>query len=337
MDLRTITLALCGAILLTTPAMGQSSRYSGDWRQTEKKPATPKPATPRLHLLLRQLNDITTEAERNKAGHPRLLSDMRTLVRRYSRRWPRLIVSDGFKDGNLTANPRWIVDSGEFSVGRLGLITRQGAARVPVPDAAAPPPPPPPPAATERQPGFGEIVFGTLLEGLTRDRERERAAPDASNATETAQPQPTPPAVSSREGHLWTEVAIPNAFALHITLWSRDNTSGAFEIGVGQGARASGYRLVYRPGGTPSLSLVRVGARGVTVLRSVREPVRFEDGKRHKLKLARDIVGEMTVEVDGKTLLRLHDRSFRDDFDRVVLRNRGGDYAVRGIAIYGAP
>lgn len=335
MDLRTITLAMCGAILLATPALGQSSRYSGDWRQTEIKPAPPKPATPRLHLLLRQLNDITTEAERDKAGHPRLLSDMRSLVRRYSRRWPRLILADGFKDGNLTANPRWIVESGEFSVEGSGLITRHGAAPAPGPDTTAPPPPPP--AEAERRPGFGEVVFGTLLQELTRGRERERAEPDRSAATEPDQRQPTPPGVSSPEGHLWTEVAIPNVFALNVTLRSRGNTGGAFEIGVGQGAPASGYRLVYRPGGAPSLSLVRVGASGVTILRSVREPVRLEDGKPHKLKLARDIVGEMTVEVDGKTLLRLRDASFRDPFDRIVLRNRGGDYAVRGIAVYGAP
>lgn len=334
MGLRTITWAMCGVILLATPAMGQSSRYSGDWRQTETKPAPPKPETPRLHLLLRQLNDITTEAERNKAGHPRLLSDMRALVRRYSRRWPRLIVSDGFRDGNLTENPRWIVQSGEFSVGRLGLITRHGASPARTPDTAAPPPPP---VEAERQPGFGEVVLGTLLQELTRGRERETAAPNGNYATEPAQPQPTPAAVSSREGHLWTEVAVPNAFALHVTFQSRGNTSGAFEIGVGQGVQANGYRLVYRPGGTPSLSLVRVGARGVTVLRSVREPVRLEDGKPHKLKLARDIVGEMTVSVDGKRRLVLHDASFRDAFDRIVLRNKGGDYAVRGIAIYGAP
>ncbi|MEE8333133.1 MAG: hypothetical protein V3R85_04725, partial [Alphaproteobacteria bacterium] len=278
----------------------------------------------------------TTDAIRDKAGHPRLLSDLRRLVRRYSRGWSRLVISDAFKDGNLTANPRWVVESGDFSVGRAGLITRHGADRAPALDAAAPPPPPPV-TEPERQPGFGEAVIGTLLQELTRGRESERAAPEESTAPEPIQHQPTQPVVSAREGRLWTEVAIPNAFALHVTLRSRGNTGGAFEIGVGQGAPANGYRLVYSPQGTPSLSLVRVGVRGATILRSARQPVRLEDGKQHKLKLARDIVGEMTVEVDGKRRLVLRDASFRDDFDRIVLRNRGGDYTLRGIAVYGAP
>jgi hypothetical protein len=98
-----------------------------------------------------------------------------------------------------------------------------------------------------------------------------------------------------------------------------------------------GYRLAYSPGATPSLSLVRVGAYGTAVVEGVSEPVSLEDGAQHTLQLTRDSQGEMVISVDGKERLRIRERTFRGAFDRLVLVNRGGDYAVRQMAVYGTP
>lgn len=349
MFLRAITLAAIAAALPALPATAQSQRYSGGWQQSAPAAApAAKPAKPELRGLLRELDDITAQAEREKAAHPRLLSDMRALVGKYARRWPQPVLSDVFRDGDLSRNPRWIVESGAVSVGSLGLMLGQGAgpavAATPAP-APAPADTAPPPAEEDRRENVGAAIFSTLLEELARERAREGGTAQ-SPAAEPAPPQPAPaaqpapmaqPATIAEDARIRTEAAVPNAFVLRVALRSRAGPGGGFEMGVGQGAGALGYRLRYRPAESPSLSLLRIGASGVTVIESAAEAVRLEDDRRHRLELARDLVGGMTVAVDGRQLLELRDRTFRDDFDRVVLIGRGGEYAVRGVAVYGAP
>jgi hypothetical protein len=41
--------------------------------------------------------------------------------------------------------------------------------------------------------------------------------------------------------------------------------------------------------------------------------------------------------LDGKELLRARDRTVRDPFDRLILVNRGGEYAIRSVTLYGTP
>jgi len=336
MFLRLIPSATCAALLLAAPAMAQSSRYDGDWRQAQNPPPAAEPARhrpPRLQRLLRELDRITTEAERERAAHPRLLRDLRTLVRRYSRRWRRVIVSDNFRDGDLTYNPHWVVRSGEFTVGRRGLVMRSGDYGAAVP--TYPGPESAPSAEPEREPQIGEAIIGSLLEGLTRDPD-DRRGDGRSDSTPWRPPEERVPAAPGRIGRIHTEAAIPNAFVMRVTLRSHDNRGGGFEMGVGQGRRANGYRLIYRPGERRPLRLIRAGQGGRAFIRLVSEPVRLEDGKRHKLELTRDVLGEMTVSLDGRLLLRLRDDSHQHDFDRVLLRNLGGTYTVRGVAVYGA-
>ncbi len=64
--------------------------------------------------------------------------------------------------------------------------------------------------------------------------------------------------------------------------------------------------------------------------------VRLEDGRSHTLRWTRAATGEMTVALDGRELLRATDRGFGDAFDGFTIVNRGGDYTVREVSVYGA-
>lgn len=337
MHLRAITLTMCGAALLSPPAAGQSSRYSDGWQPPQKMAERAKPATPPMHLLLRELDRMTSEAERAKAAHPRLLSDMRALARRYARRWPRIVLRDPFLDRNLTANPHWTVEAGAYRIGRHGLVIGGRTDRAS--GYATPPAPEPAPQQPQddAQPRFGDDLLGSLLEGLTRDRDSDGTTPAENAAQEPESPEPPAPASAGGGLRLRTQLAIPNAFALRVALRSRAGAGSAFEMGVVQGAGDSGYRLIYRPAGSPALSLVRVGRRGSKTLGSVFEPIRLDDRKRHTLVLARDILGEVSAAIDGKLLVRRRDNGFRDDFDSVLLNVTGGTYVVRGVVVVGSP
>ena len=102
-----------------------------------------------------------------------------------------------------------------------------------------------------------------------------------------------------------------------------------------QGGRTLGYRLAYNAGAHRSVELLRVGGRGSAVIDSRRLNAGIEDGRVHTVLLTRDALGALAVSIDGKEIMRVTDRGFRDSFDAFVLINRGGDYTVRSIAVYG--
>ena len=135
---------------------------------------------------------------------------------------------------------------------------------------------------------------------------------------------------------IFAATPISNAFSMEVELVSQV-TAGRLSVYVFQGSnRSAGYRLAYLPGAAPSFELIRFSSRGASVIDSYAEVVSLEDGATHRLALARNDRGQMTVSLDGTEIMRTTDRSFRDPFDGVALVNDGGDYAVRQIAIYGA-
>lgn len=307
-------------VLATQPGQAQQSPYSSDWRQPPS-PAQGNPIPGRsadLDALLKELEKLTTEAERVRAADPRFLADIKDLVRRYSWPWHKLVVGDNFRDGDISRNPPWVVSSGSFSVGSDGLVTSVAA----VTGAAEPAPAPEP--RQQRSDDFARALLGGVLRELTRDRQQ----------TSPSEPAPTK---TSSEARIRLERPIPNQFALRVELQSRAAPQGRLELGVGQGPGGFGYFLVYTAGTSPGLSLVRKGTRGEAVIEAVAQQIVLEDGRSHVLLLTRDKTGEMTLAVDGNTSFRVTDRAFRSPFDRFIVTNGGGDFTIRSVAIYGAP
>ena len=98
-------------------------------------------------------------------------------------------------------------------------------------------------------------------------------------------------------------------------------------------AGGAGYRLAYSPGGT--FELLRVSARGTSIIDAA-SAAALEDRKPHTIKWSRLADGVMTVKVDGKQILFATDRGIRQGFGGIQITNRGGDYIVKRITIYGA-
>ena len=261
----------------------------------------------RLQGFVDRLNALIDEGEKARAADPRFLRDLRGLARGYDRPWRRLVLADDFRDGDFTADPAWTVTAGRYWVeGGWGLRSKVD------------------PAATQPQ-QQGKLsgrdtalaILGTIL-GQVAGQGEGGGSPAAGVAAAAA---------------IHNGVRITNAFAIEIELSSWLGR-GRLEFGPYRGAqRGSGYRLAYTPGG--ALELLRVSPWGSSVIERVAGPVILEDKKAHRIEWTRRPDGAMTVSLDGKALFTAVDRGVTGPFDGFVMVNRGGDYILRRLAVYG--
>ena len=132
---------------------------------------------------------------------------------------------------------------------------------------------------------------------------------------------------------IYTPAKIPNAFALKVTLTSKDK-QGALNLGVYQGASgATMYRMVYQPGAAPGIAIQKVTAAGATTLGSYNGVVSLEDGKAHNLVFSRDAKGNMKVTLDDQTAATAKDTSLTGDMTGLLFINSGGAYYLREVTV----
>lgn len=132
---------------------------------------------------------------------------------------------------------------------------------------------------------------------------------------------------------IYTPVKIPNAFALKVTLTSKDK-QGALNLGAYQGASGSTlYRMVYQPGASPGIAIQKVTSSGATTLGSYNSVVNLEDGKPHTLVFSRDAQGNMKVTLDEKSVTTAKDTSIKGDMAGLLFINSGGAYYIRDVAV----
>ena len=84
------------------------------------------------------------------------------------------------------------------------------------------------------------------------------------------------------------------------------------------------------------IELFRVTSRGSAVIDSAPGPLNLEDKKTHRLEWTRSADGRMSVAIDGREILAATDLGLRGDFDGLRMVNRGGDYIVKRIVVYGS-
>ena len=320
--LRTLVLVLA-ALAITAAASAQQYQ---PWNNPDSGGSTA--GGDRLQGLIERLGGLIDEAERSRAADPGFLSDLRGLADEY-RRGPRtLLLSDDFGDGDFTRNPRWTVTAGRYWVEQgWGLrsaikpgqtLPQTQQKRLSGKDAAA-------------------AIFGQILQ----------QAIDPEGRMSSGQTMGSGTAISATA--IQTGTRLSNAFALEMDFSSwqiqgqTQATGGRLEVGPyqgtpGQGApggagRAAGYVLAYRPGG--GIELFRVTGRGSAVIDSAPGPLNLEDKKTHRLEWTRSADGRMSVSIDGREILVATDLGSRGDFDGLRMVNRGGDYIVKRIAVYG--
>ena len=291
-------------VLVTVPASAEE-RYS-PWAGAQTSVSADRG---RLQGFVDRLNALIDEGEKARAADPRFLRDLRDLARGYDRPWRTLVLADDFGDGDFTAGPAWTVTAARYRVeGGWGLRSKVD------------------PAATQPQPQQQEkrsgrdaalAILGTILgQAAGRGTGGEPAAPGVA-ATAA----------------IHTGVRITNAFSIEIELSSWLG-QGRLEFGPYQGAdRATGYRLAYTPGG--ALELLRVSPWSSSVIERAAGPLTLEDKKAHRIEWTRRPDGAMAVVLDGEPLFTAVDRGVTDPFDGFLMVNRGGDYIVKRLAVYG--
>lgn len=292
-------------------------------------PALAKEDT-RFQQLVDDINKQIVHAEKQRLADPWFLRELRQIIAKYDFPWRKKILFNDFSGAKGPQAPKpWRVEAGEFLVDwRSGLrsVVERGKPAAPAAN----------PRQGQRDAGakqdLGTMLLGALLEQTLGGGKAQQRAP--------APAKKAPPA-AAKVAAIVAPVAISNAFSVELIMSSRTIPGdGLFAFGPYQkGGDSPGYRLVYRPNvgpGQVSLELVRHGSRGAkSVLELYTEPLKLEDGKHHTLLWTRDPGGSMQVSVDGRAVIQVVDRSFRDPFSGFVLFNGGGDYSVRQIKIDG--
>jgi len=260
-----------------------------------------------VQALIDRVKKLAQEAERKGAAQRWVLDELYTLVRQYDWPWQIEIVEDSFSDGDYTANPSWIVTAGQFVVDKqVGLHSIVKIA----------------PAEEEQRESKPEDIAVSLLQSFLKQRSGEEEEKASSAEAEYA------------EIHISADIS--NAFAITLTMVSRVE-NGRLELGPYEGTNLdTGYRLAYTPGAEGGLELLGVSSYRSAVVDLYEKPLKLEDGRSHTLLWTRDDKGEMTISVDGKELLRVTDRRFGKRFGGFTLVNRGGDYGVQSIKVFGS-
>ena len=291
-----IALSISLALAPVVPVQAQTDQGPGGGSRTQE--------------LVDHLKEVIRGAEQDRRSSPSMTKQLRDLVRRYDWPWRVSLLYDDFRDGDYTYDPRWIVNHGEFRAARgTGLRSyfdplASGKYRT-----------------SERRSDSPALeLLGELLLGG-----RERAGGDTQ-------------ASSKSEAEIFTRVGITNAFALklQLSLRSYGDRNTRLEFGPFQGEdRSSGYRLAYESGRTQSLSLLRFGPNRSAVIEMVDQGIVLEDGSPHTLEWRRSNDGEMVVLLDNTEVIRATDRAHDDPFDGFAVINKGGEFEMKQVSIFG--
>lgn len=260
--------------------------------------------------IIDRLRELIEKGRQERSISQNMRAELQALADQYDWPWRVRVLLDDFADGNFTANPAWVVASGEFWIDRYeGLRTRLEA------------------PAKQQQTSQGEsgdaasVIIGTILGQVLKPQQQQGTTQAAA---------PTEAAIHAAAG-------ITNAFALEIELRALPGTaSRSIELGPYQGERRdSGYRLSYVVGDAPSLELTRQSPGRSSVIEFSDSVPALDDGARHTVQWQRSADGAMIVLVDGTEVMRATDRSIRNPFNGVSIINRGGDFAISRISVDG--
>jgi hypothetical protein len=258
--------------------------------------ATPDAQTQKI---VDEVRTLATKARKERSADPWLLQAMDDLVRRYYWPWRRSVADESFSDGDYSKNPAWEVAAGSFWVDKaLGLRSQAKPA----------------PAADKDKAKLKDVFKEAVL-------------------AEIAGPKPAA-AVAAAE--IYLPAKITNAFALEagFSLHHPPAEHGRVEFGLFEGTRRErGYVLAIASGRENVAELLRVTASGAAVIERVTLPAAIPAGELQKLSWRRDPEGGMLVLLNDKTLMQTADRGLMAPFRSLGLANRGGDIAIKQLAL----
>ena len=266
--------------------------------------------SPRLQQMIDELNVLIDDADKARAADRRFIEDLRSVVNQYDWPWRKSLLEEDFTDGTLNNKSIWRTISGDIQIKRgLGMYSVVSEQQ---------------PASDSRR-EYSDQDAAAMLLGAFLDQALKTES--SGNTRQEKSPQSGKASISASR-------KISNAFAIDTTIDVR-NRSGRLEIGVFQGSvTGSGYRLVFLPGPTASLEVQRIGRRGVSII-DVADKVAAAGDRVHQLQWTRDKKGNMSVILNGKTVLKVADRSYKDGFSGLVINNQAGEFAIQHLKLQG--
>lgn len=270
--------------------------------------------TDRTQEMIDELNTLIDSADRSRAADRRFIRDLRSVLRRFDNPWQVRLITEDFRDGNFQSNPAWTVESGDFYITRRDGLHSEAVA----------------PLALRRSGANGggrgggqdsrETVLGIFAE-ILRSTHTER------------EDEARPGRRRDRVAVIYLRTPISNAFAVTAEI-SAPDPAGDLELVVYQGVgREIGYRLVFLAEG--GMELLRDGRRGSSVIDFVDDTPALGGGVTRLIEWTRTAGGQTVIRIDGKAVMEVRDRSFRDPFDGFEFVNRGGEYVLRSLTIDG--
>lgn len=289
------------------------SRYSS-WQAPAEDTVTTT-ASPvyddNLQAMISELNALIDDADKARAADRRFIQDLRDLINQYDWPWQTPILSEDFTDGRVDSDTTWKVTSGKFEAERgIGLYSNVFETKTVASSSSD--------KASEKD--AAALLIGAILDEALKTKKKKEEKKPVSTEGEVA------------DIHVYQ--AITNAFAMEVELDAR-SSKGRFDLGVFQGAPdKSGYKLIFIPGKTASIELVRASSRGISVI-DVNDKITAPGDQVHTIVWTRNKRGEMVVKLNDKEVIKISDRSFRDAFDGLKMINQSGEFAVRRVEITG--
>ncbi len=279
------------------------------------------PAKEPVQQLVDEINQQIERASKERLADPWFLKDLQQILAKYDNPWEQIILKDDFSARGPAPDAPWQVESGEFLIdwrhGLRSVVTPQARSRQAEPQ-------------KEEKGDLAAALLGALIESAI-DKGDNKSASRAEPEMVTTAARVTAP------------LNLPNSFAMRTQFTLREaqglRNSHLILHAYQAGSSRPGYRLHMNnanQAGEAFLTLTRLSSRGgEAVLELSEESHDLIDGAAHELVWVRDASGQMRVALDGKQLISVRDRSFRDAFNGVSIENQQGDVALREFELLG--
>jgi len=280
--------------------------------------------SPDLQGLVDELRVLTEKSRDQRAADRWLQQALEDLVSKYDWPWRTELLFDDFSDGNFTEDPAWGVISGKFWVdASLGLRSRVLPQRRAQAEESG----------AERSRDSRRDLGSAFVESLLNQAfEREESEGGRSRSREdTSQGGPA---------RIRLAAQITNAFFLQMefSVHNEPGVEGHFEVALFQEqAGEYGYLLAIYTGEAGMMDLYRLRRGQRELVYSARLDTGLGNGERHELVWRQATNGQVEVLSDGKAIIDLRDRAFRDGYRWLELVNQGGELGVRQVKILGTP
>lgn len=273
-----------------------------------------------MDRVLEELRQIVAEGRATKAAKPAFLNKLEKIVQRAGGTLAEPLLLETFRDGDFDRNPTWTVLSGNFHVDASGaLFSSQGGAADTLPMETGGMKP------EEKADSDVKVMMGIV--GMLA---RQVTPPGGESGLGKGRG-----AVEAGTAVIHVAVATDNAFQVRFTV-RLDGDHGEAGLGLFMGQDVgSGYQIMVNadPNRNKTMEIIRYNDNHQRLTVAMYPGNGLGDGLSHEIFWKRDDNGNMTVSLDGHSLLQARDLSISGGFDGLALINRNSEVAFDNIEL----